>query len=212
MLRRFMVNRLFFWIVVLAPLSVWSVTATQEGGRMGKLAASVQEAVAILKDPELSVPARREERREMLRRVIYQEFDFARMSQSAVGRAWVKFTPGQQQRFSELFRRLLENTYMGVIERYNGERVEFVKETNKAEDLVLVESVVYAKGQQYRLGYYMRNTNGAWKVDDVVIEGVSVVANYRSQFQQAIRTAEDIEPLLTRLQEKVDAAATQKGS
>ncbi|NGZ07012.1 MAG: ABC transporter substrate-binding protein [Magnetococcales bacterium] len=210
MLRRLIVNRLFFWIVLLAPLSVWSVTVAQEGGRMGKLAASVQQAIQILKDPELAVPARREERREMLRRVIYQEFDFPRMSQSAVGRAWNKFTPGQQQRFSDLFRRLLENTYMSVIERYDGERVEFVKEVPKADDLVLVDSVVYAKGQQYRLSYYMRSTKAGWKVDDVVIEGVSVVANYRSQFQQAIRTPEDIEPLLARLKEKVETS--QKGS
>ncbi|WP_420906342.1 ABC transporter substrate-binding protein [Candidatus Magnetaquiglobus chichijimensis] len=203
MLRRFMVNRLLFWIVVLAPLSVWSVTVAQEGTRMAKLAASVQQALLILKDPELAVPARREERREMLRRVIYQEFDFIRMSQSAVGRAWGKFTPGQQQRFTDLFRRLLENTYMSMIERYDGERVEFLKEVPKAEDLVLVDSLIHSKGQQYKLSYYMHNTSGEWKVDDVIIEGVSVVANYRSQFQQAIRTPEDIEPLLSRLQEKV---------
>ncbi|MBF0165868.1 MAG: ABC transporter substrate-binding protein [Magnetococcales bacterium] len=205
MLRHFMVNRLFFWLVVLAPLSVWSVTVAQEG-RMDKLAASVQQAIAILKDPELAVPARREERREMLRRIIYQEFDFARMSQSAVGRAWGKFTPGQQQRFTELFQRLLENTYMNMIERYDGERVEFLKEVPKAEDLVLVDSLIHSKGQQFKLSYYMHNTSGSWKVDDVIIEGVSVVANYRSQFQQAIRTADDIEPLLTRLREKVQTS------
>ncbi|MBF0273284.1 MAG: ABC transporter substrate-binding protein [Magnetococcales bacterium] len=210
MVRRFMVNRLFFWVVVLAPLSVWSVTIAQEGGRMDKLAASVQQAISILKDPELAVPARREERREMLRRVIYQEFDFSRMSQSAVGRAWGKFTPGQQQRFTDLFRKLLENTYMNMIERYDGERVEFLKEVPKSDDLVLVDSLIHSKGQQYKLSYYMHNTAGHWKVDDVVIEGVSVVANYRSQFQQAIRTADDIEPLLTRLQEKIDHP--QRGS
>ncbi|MBF0341366.1 MAG: ABC transporter substrate-binding protein [Magnetococcales bacterium] len=207
MLRRIMVNRLFFWVVLLAPLSVWSVTVAQEGFRMGKLQASVQQAITILKDRELAVPARREERREMLRRVIYQEFDFSRMSQSAVGRAWVKFTPGQQQRFVDLFRKLLENTYMNMIERYDGERVEFLKEVPKAEDMVIVESLIHAKGQQYKISYFMHSTAGAWKVDDVIIEGVSVVANYRSQFQQAIRTPEDIEPLLARLQEKVQTAS-----
>jgi phospholipid transport system substrate-binding protein len=210
MLRRFMVNRLFFWVVVLAPLSVWSVTIAQEAGRMDKLTASVQQAISILKDPELAVPARRAERREMLRRVVYQEFDFGRMSQSAVGRSWLKFSPGQQQRFTDLFRQLLENTYMNMIERYDGERVEFLKEVPKAQDLILVDSVIHAKGQQYKVAYYMRQSaGGGWKVDDVVIEGVSVVANYRSQFQQAIRTPDDIEPLLTRLQEKV--ANPQKG-
>ncbi|MBF0126249.1 MAG: ABC transporter substrate-binding protein [Magnetococcales bacterium] len=202
MFRRFMVNRLFFLVIVLAPLSVWSVTGAQ-GNTMAKLAASVQQALVILKDPELSVPARREERREMLRRVIYQEFDFARMSQSSVGRVWTKFSPGQQQRFTTLFRQLLENTYMNMIERYNGEQVEFVKEVPKAEDLVLVDSIIHAKGQQYKLSYYLHNSGGEWKVDDVVIEGVSVVANYRSQFQQAIRTADDIEPMLSRLEEKL---------
>ncbi|MBF0427454.1 MAG: ABC transporter substrate-binding protein [Magnetococcales bacterium] len=203
MFRRFMINRLFFLAIVLAPLSVWSVTIVQ-GNHMDKLATSVHQAIAILNDKELAVPARREERREMLRRVIYQEFDFSRMSQSAMGRVWNKFTPGQQQRFSELFKRLLENTYMNMIERYDGERVEFLKEMPKAEDLVLVDSLIHSKGQKYRISYFLHhNGGGEWKVDDVIIEGVSVVSNYRSQFQQAVRTEDDIEPLLLKLEEKV---------
>ncbi|MBF0296987.1 MAG: ABC transporter substrate-binding protein [Magnetococcales bacterium] len=188
--------------MLLLPLSAWSVTVAQ-GNTMAKLAASVQQALTILKDPALAVPDRKEERREMLRRVIYKEFDFARMSQSAVGRVWVKFSPGQQERFVTLFQKLLENTYMNMIERYNGEQVEFLKESPKAEDLVLVDSVIHAKGQQYKLSYYMHATGGDWKVEDVIIEGVSVVTNYRAQFQQAIRTADDIEPMLARLEEKL---------
>lgn len=210
MLRRFWVNRQFFLVLLLAFVSVLSVTFAQ-GEPKGKLETSVQQAIAILKDPELAVPARREERREMLRRVIYQEFDFTRMSQSAVGRVWVKFSPGQQQRFVVLFKQLLENTYMNMIERYDGERVEFIKEVQKADDLVLVDSLIHAKGQKYKLSYYLNNQAGAWKVDDVVIEGVSVVANYRSQFQQAIRSADDIEPMLTRLEEKINTAPQGDG-
>ncbi len=206
MLQRFGLSRLVLLFVLLLPLSLWSIAKAQ-GGTMGKLEASVQQATQILRDPELAVPARREERREMLRRIIYQEFDFARMSQNAVGRAWVKFSPGQKQRFIVVFQQLLENTYMNLIERYDGEKVEFVKETPKGRDMVLVDSIVYAKGQKYKLSYYMNNESGVWKVDDVLIEGVSVVGNYRSQFQQAIRSPDDIEPLLTQLAEKNKDAA-----
>ncbi|MBF0180147.1 MAG: ABC transporter substrate-binding protein [Magnetococcales bacterium] len=202
MLLRWMNHRLVFAVMLLLPLTAWSVSAAQ-GNTMAKLATSVQQALTILKDPALAEPDRKEERREMLRRVIYKEFDFARMSQSAVGRVWIKFSPGQQERFVTLFQKLLENTYMNMIERYNGEQVEFVKESPKAEDLMLVDSVIHAKGQQYKLSYYMHASAGEWKVEDVIIEGVSVVTNYRAQFQQAIRTADDIEPLLARLEEKL---------
>ncbi|MEO5332768.1 MAG: ABC transporter substrate-binding protein [Magnetococcus sp. YQC-5] len=206
MLRRLVIKPVLLLVVLLIPVSLWSVTVAQ-GSIVGKLSTSVQHALGILKDPELAVPARREERREMLRRIIYQEFDFARMSQSAMGRVWVKFTPGQQQRFIVLFRQLLENTYMNMIERYDGEKVEFVKEMPKADDLVLVDSIIHAKDRQFKLSYYLHhNGGGEWKVEDVIIEGVSVVTNYRAQFQQAVRSQDDIEPLLTRLQEKLQAS------
>ena len=199
------ISRQFLFSAVLGICLLGSATPLYASA-MTYLEKAVQKAVDILRDPALSVPEKRLERREKLRKVLYAEFDFVAMSRGAVGRPWRKFSKEQKKRFIPLFRHLLENTYMDTIERYKGEDVRFIKEVEQSKNVVRVDSIVRSKGAEFKVSYQMRRRDQAWKVFNVIIEGVSVVSNYRAQFRQILRrgTSEEIEKLLTRLKNAAD--------
>lgn len=158
-----------------------------QAGAMSHMENAVQKALVILQDPALDVPSRQAERREKLRTALYANFNFDIMSQWAVGPKWRKFSPEQKAQFMVLFARLLENTYMNTIERYKNEEVRFTKELAQSAKITRVDSVVVSKGSEFAVSYQLIQEGEEWKVCDVIIEGVSVVANYRAQFKQLLR-------------------------
>ncbi|MBF0147831.1 MAG: ABC transporter substrate-binding protein [Magnetococcales bacterium] len=168
-----------------------------------RLENTVRQALAVLQNPAYAPPEQRETKRKLLQEIIYPEFDFQRMSQAAVGQPWKKFSTEQQERFTLAFRTMLENTYFNMIERYSGEEVTFTNEVPLSNQVLRVDSVVVAKGQKYDMSYRMYPKGDQWLVFDIIIEGVSVISNYRSQFKQLLQSANpDIEGLLVRMQEK----------
>ncbi len=172
-----------------------------------QIQSTVESALRILQDKRYVKEGRLEERREKLRALIFHRFDFQRMSMGAVGRKWRKFKPDQKTRFVELFKRILENSYMDKIENYSDEKFSFVKEVRQNNRYTRVDSIVKSKGQEYAISYRMVKANKKqWKVFDVIIEGIGLVANYRSQFTQILRTS-SVEQLLVRLNKKVEETA-----
>ena len=172
-----------------------------ESGEMVQLESAIQEAVAILHDSSLDSPEKKAERQKKLRDVILKEFDFYQMSRGSVGKKWRRFSKSQQNLFVPLFRQLLENTYLGAIDRFKDGSVRFVSEVKQSKRVVLSESVVTTKGKEFKMAYRLHWNGKGWKVFDVVIEGVSVVANYRAQFRQLLweGTKADIDQMLERL-------------
>lgn len=170
-------------------LSIWLLGSTTplQAGALSHMENSVQKALVILQDPTLDVPEKQMERRAKLRDAIYANFNFDVMSQWAVGSKWRKFSAEQKAQFIVLFARLLENTYMNTIERYKSEEVRFTKELPQSDKITRVDSVVVSKGTEFSVSYQLIQDNQEWKVCDVIIEGVSVVANYRAQFKQLLR-------------------------
>lgn len=194
---------LVVFVLVLLQLTMHTPSHAVETG-MEALESSVNQAIEILKDPALVAPEQKELRRQKLRDVLYPQFDFDRMAKGSTGRKWNKFSDKQKERFTHLFKKLLENTYLGMIERYQGEEVSFVKEVKKSDTVVRVDSIIVSKGQKYDMSYRLGKDGEEWKVFDVIIEGVSVVANYRAQFKQILRKSKpDIEGMLAKLEEKV---------
>lgn len=184
------------WLGV-ATMAQASVSPTDQ------IRATVEQAIAVLQDPALAQEANRDARRAKLKDVIYTRFDFEKMAQGAVGIKWRQFNPEQQKRFVDLFSRLLEHSYLGKIESYEGEKFSFLKEVPQGPSVVRVDSTVESKGQQYKLSYNMVQTGpDEWKVFDVIIEGVGLVSNYRTQFTQLLQQG-TVEDLLTRLDKKV---------
>jgi phospholipid transport system substrate-binding protein len=195
-------------ILVLFVLFLWSfilpAPVDANNSRMAPLESSVNSALEILRDTELALPEMKEIRRQKLRDVLYPQFNFSRMAKGSVGRKWRKFSLDQKDRFVTLFTKLLENSYMGMIERYQGEEVIFVKEVKQTKTIVRVDSVIHSKGQKYDMSYRLGKEGEKWKVFDIIIEGVSVIANYRSQFNQLLRKRKpDVEGMLTKLENKV---------
>ncbi len=176
---------------------------------MERLKATVDSVMIILKDERYAGPENAELRQAVLSDTIFSEFNLPGMCQRAVGRGWRKFTDDQKARFIAVFTQLLEKTYIKLLERYEGEGVKFVKEVKKSENQVRVDSIIATAKQDYKLSFRLYDSpdpQEGWKVIDVIIEGISVVSNYRSQFKNLLRppTEENIEKLLARLQEKVE--------
>ena len=134
--------------------------------------------------------------------IINEIFDWQELSRRTLGREWKKFSPDQQKEFVSLFEKLLQDIYADRILAYTSEKIEFDKETELKKGLVEVESyIITADGTKVPLFYRLTDKSGQWRVYDVVIEGVSMVKNYRGQFRE-ILSKKKPEDLLQTLREK----------
>jgi phospholipid transport system substrate-binding protein len=200
--------RRYGWLLFLTLVLLTGVNSVQAGdsGAIPYMDKVVQKVLVVLRDAQLSVPEKATERREKLRTIVFEEFDFIAISQAAVGQKWHKFSEAQKNRFIQLFERLLENTYMSTVERYKSEEVRFTKEVAQTSTLARVDSVVVSKGAEFKISYLLAREGSGWKVNDVTIEGVSVVANYRAQFKQLLQRddAAGIDTMLATLENSVN--------
>jgi len=134
--------------------------------------------------------------------IINEVFDYDELSRRTLGREWRKFSPDQQKEFVTLFEKLLESIYADRILAYTHEKIEFGKETELKKGQMEVESyIITTDNKKVPLFYRMTNKSGQWRVYDVVIEGVSMVKNYRGQFREILSTKKP-EDLLQTLREK----------
>ena len=166
---------------------------------------TVDQVLEILNDPTLKSKSAKEERRSRLRQVIYPRFDFAEMSRRSLGPTWQRINPGEQQEFLKLFTQLLEDSYVSNIESYNGEKILYGRELQEQGFAEVDTKVVTNKGEEFTVNYKLHERDGDWKIYDVVIENVSIVNNYRSQFNRLLAKS-SFADLLDRLREKVAAS------
>jgi phospholipid transport system substrate-binding protein len=163
---------------------------------------SVDKLLAILADPRLKQEGKKNERREELKKVIYQRFDFTEMARRSLGPEWRRHTPEEQKEFVKLFTDLLERAYLEQIESYNGEKVQYLSEREDHSYAEVQTKLVNNKGQDFSVNYRLRNVNGDWKVYDVVSEDISVVNNYRAQFSRVLASS-SYQDLVHRMKEKI---------
>ena len=156
-----------------------------------------------------AAPSLRERRAEILH-IVDEYFDFGEMAKRALGRPWKEQSPQKQQEFVDLFKQLLFNYYVGRVETYTDTDEKLVYDEQKIEgDYALVKTrVLNYKGSNVQLDYRLKQISGQWKVYNVVIEGVSLVDNYRGQFS-SILASKPFDAFLAQLREKV---ADQKGT
>jgi phospholipid transport system substrate-binding protein len=149
-----------------------------------------------------------ERRRAVIRRAADTLFDFPDMSRRALGRHWTDRTPAEREEFTRLFTDLIARTYIGKIDRYAGESIAYVGERVDGEEASVRSRVVTPKGSQIPVEYRLHRANDVWSAYDVLIENVSLVGTYRSQFDRVIK-AESFAALLRRLREKGQVAEAQ---
>ncbi len=190
---------IFFLFIFISPLTAHAGEATE------RVKSTIDEALAVLRDPAMQGEVHKTERRSRIRTVVVQLIDFKEMTRRSLGIHWRKRTDKERAEFVRLFSVLLENSYISKIEQQTDERVIYVAEKiNKKHTRALVKTkVVTTKGTETPISYRMIQKNGQWVVYDIVIEGVSLVSNYRTQFNRIIKKS-SFENLVATLTEKVD--------
>ena len=130
-----------------------------------------------------------------------QIFDYDEMAKRALGSHWRNRTPAEQEEFARLFRDFLERIYSDKVDLFKGEKVIFGRETIDRDFAQVESTIIGEKGEGFLVVYRLKQTNGSWKVYDAVIENISIVNNYRSQFDRVI-TGASYQELVKRLREK----------
>lgn len=187
---------------LLACLSVFALGASGQAveSPMEVVRGTVGEVIRILEDPKWKDPAKLLTRRRMLEDVIATRFDYAEMSKRALGAHWTPLTPAQRAEFVDLFKSFLSDRYAEKIEGYSGEQVLYLSERIEgtyAEVRTELRSRKVAIPMDYRL--FLKD--GRWYAYDIVVDGVSLVKNYRSQFDKIIRS-DSYNQLVTRLRNR----------
>jgi phospholipid transport system substrate-binding protein len=162
---------------------------------------AVEKAIKILKDPKLQSQDKKKERVDLLRETLNPIFDYEEMAKRALGPHWRRRTPAEQEEFVKLFRDFLERIYSDKIDLYGGEKVRFGREVLDGDFAQVESAIMKPKGEEIAVTYKLRQVNGQWKVYDAVVENISIVNNYRSQFDRIISSS-SYEELVKRLQEK----------
>ncbi|MGH7398697.1 MAG: MlaC/ttg2D family ABC transporter substrate-binding protein [Candidatus Rokuibacteriota bacterium] len=175
--------------VVLAGVLVWVPAPARAGAPTDQLRTSVDQIVKVLEDPALQAEARTKERRAAIRKEAEMVFDFTETAKRALGRHWQALSEKDRQEFTSLFTDLIERAYISRIEQYRGERIAYGAESVDGGLATVRTRFVTKKGTEIPVDYRMQQRNGRWLVYDVSVEGVSLVNNYRTQFDKIIQTS-----------------------
>lgn len=169
---------------------------------------TIGEVIRLLDDKELKQPERSEERRKKLETAIGNRFSYDEMAKRSLGAQWAKMNDKQRKEFVELFQRLLSNAYAGKIEGYTGEQVKYLNERLK-DGFAEVKTKVTSGKAEVPLDYRLLEQSGEWRVYDVVVDGISLISNYRGQFTKIIRSS-SYEDLVERLRNKSETFSAPK--
>ncbi len=162
------------------------------------LRTTIEQVLVVLNETGTDSAAKREK----IRAVINERFDYRAMSQRALARNWKKASSEEQARFVKLFARMMQNTYLVMAEEYNNQVVEYGKETVRKQKYAQVKTIIVNNGRRIPVDYKLRLKDDKWLVYDVVIEGVSMISNYRSSYQQIVKK-DGMEGLLAKLETKL---------
>jgi phospholipid transport system substrate-binding protein len=146
----------------------------------------VNEVLKVLRDPALQGEANKEAKQEKIEAIAGEMFDYVALSRLTLGRNWRKFNGDQKKEFVQLYRSILEKAYLDRILAYTDEKVTFDKETMLSEKKAEVQTHILTKSVEIPIFYRVYLKDGKWRVYDVIIEGISLVKNYRTQFREIL--------------------------
>jgi phospholipid transport system substrate-binding protein len=206
--RRIGIKRLIGGLLPLLSFLLWlTPSRVMAGEPMEIMKKSTDQILAVLKDPKLKPKAKEPEKRRLLRKIADERFDWEEMAKRSLATHWGERTPEERKEFIGLFADLLERSYMGKIEGYKNEKIVFEKEKIDGDYAVVETNVVTEREVEIPINYRLRKTGSEWLVYDVSIEGVSLVNNYRSQFNNIIMSS-SYQELVKRMKTKQIQEAT----
>jgi len=200
--RRYLSASLVGLLALLTAQGAWAGAPTEQ------LRGALERVIKMLDEPELKAPEKTLERRTAVRKVANDMFDFTELTRRSLGRHWQGRTPADRSEFVELFTELLEHSYISKIEMYSGEKVAFVGETLDAGLATVRTKIVTRQGTGIPVDYRMYQRGDRWLTYDVAVEGISLVANYRTQFNAIIQKSSYQELVKTMRAKRDERSAT----
>jgi phospholipid transport system substrate-binding protein len=186
-----------------SALPVWA------GAPTDRMKQTTDKVIAIVSDPALKGPEKSEEKKNSIRDVVDEVIDWQEMSRRSLGIHWKKRTDEEKKEFVSLFSRLIERTYRDKVEDYAGEKVNYVGEKIDGDYAEVESRILTSKNTEIPVSYRMTKKQGAWWVYDIVIEGVSFVNNYRTQFN-SILASSSYQGLVKQLKAKTEKAEAKQ--
>ena len=152
---------------------------------MSVVKTTVNQALEVLRDRSTPLA----QRQDKLRQIVAASFDFREMAKSALGYHWKELTPAQQEEFTNAFVAFIEDSYLSKINDYSGQQVNFLRVTNDGPQYAQVNTdIVEPKGEPIHVNYRLLQENGTWKIYDVTVDAISIIANYRNQFNRVMNS------------------------
>jgi phospholipid transport system substrate-binding protein len=172
------------------------------GAPLDTVQLNVNKVLEVLRDPKLKVESAREVKKEQLRLIYDRMFDDVELGKRTLSKNWNSMNAAQRQEFVKLFRQVLEKAYVDKILDYTNEKIVFDRETKLSETQAEIQTKIVTASKEIPIAYRVILKDGAWRVYDIVIENVSLVLNYRTQFNE-ILAKNSPEHLLETLRQKV---------
>jgi phospholipid transport system substrate-binding protein len=202
-----MLKRYFMIMTVGLSLAFAPVVSSAESSALDAVRTSVEAILDILKKGDA---LDKDSRRSAMETIIDKRFDFRAMSQRTLATNWKKATDAEKQEFTDLFKQLIQSSYVGKLEAYTNETVEYVAEKAKGRKAV-VETLIKTASADIPLNYKLYSKDGDWLVYDVIIEGVSLISNYRSSYQTIVKQ-EGFDGLMAKMKAKIEELKTTEAS
>jgi phospholipid transport system substrate-binding protein len=189
------------FVSTVALMVVCSFKPANAGEPTEAIRDAVNQGVEILKNAKLDSPKQRDQVINRLRQIVFPLFDFDEMAMRSLGPNWRRIDSRQQKEFVSTFTALLEKTYADQIDLYNGQKVAYTGENVDGNYAQVDSRIIDKNGQSYSVAYRLHRVAGKWKIYDVVAENISLVNNYRSQFNRVIARS-SFEELLKTMKEQ----------
>ena len=188
---------------VSAVLIALAAATALAGEPQQRVRETVEAVSAVVNDARLQGASNERERRDRVARVMHESFDFPAMAQDSLGAHWATLTPEQRDRFVALFGQLFERSYDRLVLRFlGGSETTYGAEAVDGERATVKTTLVRKGGDQLPVDYRLIGSRGAWKISDVVVDGVSLAGNFRAQFDKTIR-ASSYDGLVKRIETKL---------
>jgi phospholipid transport system substrate-binding protein len=199
-------NRVYLWgwgCVLVFTIAVFASMPAMAGEPTEKIRVTTDKIIGIVSNPALKGPEKAAERRLLIRKAVDERFDWEEMSRRTLARHWQKRTIEEKTMFIDLYGKLLEQTYLDRVEGYSGEKVLYESERVDGEYSVVKVKILTKQETEISTEYRLKKNAGDWLVYDISVEGVSLINNYRTQFNSII-VRSSYKDLIKKLKAKVE--------
>jgi phospholipid transport system substrate-binding protein len=197
-------SRVYLWGCVLVfTVAVFASMPAMAGEPTEKIKVTTDKIIGIVSNPALKGPEKAAERKRFIRKAVDERFDWEEMSRRTLARHWQKRTVEEQTEFIDLYGKLLEQTYLDKVEGYSGEKVLYEGERVDGEYSVVKVKILTKQETAISTEYRLKKNAEDWLVYDISIEGVSLINNYRTQFNSII-VRSSYKDLIKKLKAKVE--------